>query len=89
MAGIFTYMTGNWGWNNAIHYWEMDCKTGKFLHVTGSGREGLNSPAQGGRAMAGIFTYVTGNWELLGYGQKDRKISPRGRKWERKAEFPW
>ncbi len=24
MDGIFTYMTGNWGWNNATHYWEMD-----------------------------------------------------------------
>jgi hypothetical protein len=39
--------------------------------------------------MAGIFTYVTGNWELLGNGLKDRKIPPRGREVEEKAEFPW
>jgi hypothetical protein len=57
--------------------------------VAGSGREGLNSPAQGGGAMAGIFTYMTGKWELLGHGLKDRKIPPNGREVEEKAEFPW
>jgi hypothetical protein len=36
----------------------------------------------------GIFTYMTGNWELLGNGLKDRKISPRGRKWNGRLNFP-
>ncbi len=39
--------------------------------------------------MAGIFTYMTGNWELLGNGQKDRKISPRGRKWNGRLTGNW
>ncbi len=36
----------------------------------------------------GIFTYMTGTWELLGNGLKDRKISPRGRKWKGRLNSP-
>ncbi len=40
-------------------------------------------------ARAGIFTYMTGNWELVGNGLKDRKISPRGRKWNGRLTGNW
>jgi hypothetical protein len=62
----------------------MEGKTGKLLHVAGSGKRRLNSPVKGGGAMAGIFTFMAGNWELLGNELKDRKISPRGWKWKGK-----
>ncbi len=66
--------------------------------MAGSGREGLNSPAQGGGAMAGIFTYVTGNWNIYLHGRKfgiTRKWTERQEHfstWQevgRKAEFSW
>ncbi len=60
MAGIFTYMTGNW---------ELLGNGLKDRKIPPRGRKwkgGLNSPGKEGGAMAGIFTYMTGNWELLG-----------------------
>ncbi len=48
----------------------------------------LNSPGKGGGAMVGIFTYMTGTGYYWENGLKDRKISPRGRKWKGRLNSP-
>ncbi len=74
MAGIFTYMTGNW----VVEQCQILLGNGrKDRKIPPRGRKWKGKaefPGREGGAMAGMFTYMTGTWELLGNGLKDRKF---------------